>query len=182
MSSQPSKMTKDLPAQTKPNIAYIALGSNLNNPINQIRTAFLALKGINKTAVLAQSSLYRTAPVGYDANQLKQVPDFINAVAKVSTELTPLELLEAILTIENNFGRERPFANAPRILDMDLLLYSDTIMQSQKLTIPHPRMFERGFVLLPLAEIAPDLMIAHYGRATDLAQKCANQGVEIIKN
>lgn len=175
-------MTKDLSAQEKSNSAYIALGSNLSNPIKQVHAAFFALQGINKTTVLAQSSLYRTAPVGYGANQLEQIPDFINAVAKVSTELTSLELLDAILSIENSFGRERPFANAPRILDLDLLLYDDEVMQSEKLSLPHPRMFERGFVLLPLAEIAPDLMIKNYGKVADLAQKCANQGVERIKN
>ncbi len=181
MGSQPNKMTKDLSVQKKTNSAYIALGSNLSNPINQVRMAFVALKGINKTTVLAQSSLFRTAPVGYDANQLEQIPDFINAVAKVSTELTPLALLDAILSIENSFGRERPFANAPRILDLDLLLYDDEVMQSEKLTLPHPRMFERGFVLLPLAEIAPNLMIKNHGKVADLVQKCTNQGVEKIK-
>ena len=175
-------MTKDLSLQKKSNSAYIALGSNLSNPINQIKNAFLALRDINQTTVVAESSLYRTAPVGYDVIQIKQIPDFINAVAKVSTELTSLELLDAILTIENSFGRERPFANAPRILDLDLLLYDDETMQTEKLTLPHPRMFERGFVLLPLAEIAPGLTIKNHGKVADLAKECANQGVERIKN
>ncbi len=175
-------MTKNSSIQKKTNSAFIALGSNLNNPVNQLKAAFLALKGINKTTVLAQSSLYGTAPIGYTTNQLEQIPDFINAVAKVSTNLTPLALLDAILSIENSFGRERPFANAPRILDLDLLLYDDKVMKTERLTLPHPRMFERGFVLLPLAEIAPDLMIKNHGLVADLAQRCAHQGVERIKN
>lgn len=175
-------MTKDSSIQEKANNAFIALGSNLNNPVNQLQAAFLALNSINKTTVLMQSSLYRTAPVGYTANQLAQIPDFINAVAKVSTHLTPLVLLDAILSIENSFGRVRPFANAPRILDLDLLLYDNEELQTERLTLPHPRMFERGFVLLPLVEIAPDLIIKNHGKVADLAQKCAHQGVERIKN
>ena len=160
--------------------AFIALGSNLNNPTSQVHAAFLALNHLSHTKVIAQSSLYRTSPIGYDANQLKQVPDFINAVAKVSTELTPVALLDAILAIENTFGRERPFANAPRILDLDLLLYDDEIMHTEKLTLPHPRMFQRGFVMLPLAEIAPSLVIENHGKVAELAQKCLNQGVDKI--
>lgn len=182
MAIQQNKMIEDLSVKKKSNIAYIALGSNLSNPISQIQAAFFALKGINKTTVLVKSSLYRTTPVGYDVNQLKKVPDFINAVAKVSTELMPIELLDAILNIENNFGRKRPFANAPRILDLDLLLYDDKVMQSERLILPHPRMFERGFVLLPLAEIAPNLMIKDHGKVADLAKKCAGTGVDRIKS
>lgn len=159
-------------------IAFIALGSNLHEPIKQVRTALIALKTIPKTQVLAHSSLYRTAPIGCEIGALEPVPDFINAVAKVSTELTPLALLEAILAIEALFGRERPYPNAPRILDCDLLLHGDVSMQSEKLTLPHPRMLARGFVMLPLAEIAPDLMMAHHGRVLDLALTIPEQGVQ----
>ena len=164
-------------AMNNEKVAFIALGSNLNDPVKQVSAALLALNSIDKTKLIKQSSLYITAPVGYEASQIKQVPDFINAVAKVSTQLTPLALLEAILALENSFGRERPFANAPRVLDLDLLLYDDETIQSKVLTLPHPRMLTRGFVMLPLAEIAADLEIKQHGKVADLAKKCLNQGV-----
>lgn len=135
--------------------AYIGLGSNLQDPVRQVSNAFSHLGQLPKTTVVKISSLYVTQPMGYDVQQQKTMPDFINAVVEVSTDLSPLELLEAILGIENAAGRERPFANAPRVLDCDLLLYDDFVMQSEQLTLPHPRMHLRNFVLLPLAEIAP---------------------------
>jgi len=125
--------------------------------------------------LLRASSLYRTAPVGYD-NQ----PDFINAVAEITTDLAPLLLLRSLLALETAHGRERPFPNAPRVLDLDLLLYDDLSMHTPELTLPHPRMHSRGFVLLPLAEIAPALHIPGQGRVDDLATSCLNQGVEKI--
>lgn len=155
--------------------AFIALGSNLQSPQQQVLNAFAALKTLPETTLVQHSSLYKTAPVGYD-NQ----PDFINAVAEVTTELSPHALLEAILAIEQTFGRERPFPNAPRVLDLDLLLYGDESMHTETLTLPHPRMHERAFVMFPLAEIAPDILIGNYGKAADLAAKLAlkNQGIE----
>jgi 2-amino-4-hydroxy-6-hydroxymethyldihydropteridine diphosphokinase len=152
--------------------AFVALGSNLKDPQAQVSSALIALNTLPETQVIRPSSLYRTAPVGYD-NQ----PDFINAVAEVKTKLTPLELLRALLALENQYGRERPFPNAPRVLDLDLLLYEDVQMQTTELTLPHPRMHERGFVMLPLAEIAPELSIAGFGKASDLAKACGDQGV-----
>jgi 2-amino-4-hydroxy-6-hydroxymethyldihydropteridine diphosphokinase len=117
--------------------------------------------------------LYQSAPFGY-ADQ----PDFINAVAEISTQLSPEKLLEVLLNIEIEAGRERTFANAPRVLDLDVLLYDDLILQSKKLTLPHPRMHERGFVLLPLAEIAPDLVIPNGGNVVKLALAHQNQGIK----
>jgi 2-amino-4-hydroxy-6-hydroxymethyldihydropteridine diphosphokinase len=152
--------------------AFVALGSNLKDPQTQVSSALTALNTLPETQVVRPSSLYRTAPVGYD-NQ----PDFINAVAEVKTSLTPLELLRALLALENQYGRERPFPNAPRVLDLDLLLYEDVHMQTAELTLPHPRMHERGFVMLPLAEIAPELRIAGFGKASELAKACGDQGV-----
>lgn len=156
-------------------IAFIALGSNLQSPQQQVLNALEALKRLPQTTLLQHSSLYKTAPVGYD-NQ----PDFINAVAKVETDLTPHALLDAILAIEQTFGRERPFPNAPRILDLDLLLYGSDQINTATLTLPHPRMHERAFVMLPLAEIAPDISIGTHGTAADLAEKLSlkNQGIE----
>lgn len=154
-------------------VAYVALGSNLQQPQQQVTQALQELAKLPQTRLIARSSLYRTAPVGYDDQ-----PDFINAVAAIETTLTPLALLRALLALEDTHGRERPFPNAPRVLDLDLLLYDDIAMQTRELTLPHPRMQDRGFVMLPLAEIAPDLEIGHHGKAGLLAQACRDQGVE----
>lgn len=154
--------------------AFIALGSNLQQPANQIQRAFVELAALPATTMIKHSPLYRSTPVGYD-NQ----PDFINAVAEVDTSLQPLELLNALLALENLHGRERPFPNAPRVLDLDLLLYDDTVMNTPELTLPHPRMHERGFVLLPLTEIAPDLML-HGQAIRDLAKNFIGEDVSRI--
>lgn len=158
--------------------AYIALGSNLYDPATQVTNAFAALDKIPRTKVVKRSSLYQSTPVDYD-NQ----PDFINAVAQVQTEANPEALLKALLDIEHDFGRERPFANAPRILDLDLLQYEDVECKTDFLTLPHPRMHLRSFVLLPLAEIAPDLTIryvdvtANACNVVELAQAFQHQGI-----
>lgn len=157
------------------NQAFIALGSNLQQPQQQVTTALRELAELPQTTLLNQSSFYRTAPVGYD-NQ----PEFINAVAQLQTMLQPLQLLHAIQGIENLHGRKRSFPNAPRVLDLDLLLYNNMVMDTTELTLPHPRMHERGFVLLPLAEIAPDLALPQHGNITKLAQTCQDQGVKRI--
>lgn len=153
--------------------AYIALGSNLQQPAEQIRRALHAIAQLPQTQLLKTSSLYVTAPVGYD-NQ----PDFINAVASVSTALTPLALLHALLQIEQTHGRERPFANAPRVLDLDVLLYDTLAITSPELTIPHPRMLQRAFVMVPLAEIAPQLSLGAHGTVAQIAAACDNQGIQ----
>lgn len=152
--------------------AFIAFGSNLKDPQSQVEKAIQAIKNAPNILLIQASSLYKTAPVGYD-NQ----DDFINAVAEIKTDLTPIELLRKLLEIEHTFGRERPFPNAPRVLDLDLLLYEDVTMNSAELTLPHPRMHERGFVMIPLAEIASNIQIGKYGHADELAAKCDNQGV-----
>ena len=157
--------------------AYIALGSNLagnlDSPASQVMRALQAIDKLPKTKLIKASNLYKSAPIGY----LDQA-DFINAAAEISTELNPLELLDAILNIEHQAGRERPFANAPRVLDCDLLLYDNLIMHTEKLTLPHPRMFERGFVLLPLAEISPHLTSASGESVVKLALPHQNQGIK----
>lgn len=155
-------------------IAFIALGSNLQDPTQQVKRAFDAVAQLPETTLLKQSSLYKTAPVGYD-NQ----PDFINAVVKVETTLAPEALMCHLLTIETQFGRERPFPNAPRILDLDLLLYDAVCMQTDLLTLPHPRMQERGFVMLPLAEIAADLVLPNGESVVELAKNFPQQAIQI---
>jgi 2-amino-4-hydroxy-6-hydroxymethyldihydropteridine diphosphokinase len=134
--------------------ALIALGSNLQQPETQVSNAIEVLSQTPGLTLLKASSLYATAPVGYD-NQ----PDFINAVVQVVTEIPAPQLMQLLLDIEQTFGRERPFPNAPRILDLDLLDYDGMQLDTELLKLPHPRMHERGFVILPLAEIVPDFML-----------------------
>ena len=140
-------MSKDMDAAA--HTAYIALGGNLGDAAATVRRAFAALAALPQTRLLAASSLYRSAPV--DASG----PDFINAAASVATSLTPLQLLDALQAIETAEGRQRPWRNAPRTLDLDLLLYGQQRLDTPRLTLPHPRMLQRAFVLWPLAEIAP---------------------------
>lgn len=153
--------------------AFIALGSNLQRPREQVLRALEELDALPGTRVVARSSLYRSAPLGYDDQ-----PDFINAVAELRTALAPHELLRRLLALEAAHGRARPFPNAPRVLDLDVLMVDDLVIQDQTLTLPHPRMHERGFVLLPLLEIAPQAHIPGRGRVSELAQACTDQGVE----
>jgi 2-amino-4-hydroxy-6-hydroxymethyldihydropteridine diphosphokinase len=127
---------------------FIALGTNLGDRLATIRSASDDLRRLGDRVAL--SSIYETEPVGY-ADQ----PSFLNAVARLDTQLTPEELLAALLRIETAHSRVRTFRNAPRTLDLDLLLYDDVVLASPELTVPHPRMQERAFVLAPLAEIAP---------------------------
>jgi 2-amino-4-hydroxy-6-hydroxymethyldihydropteridine diphosphokinase len=158
-------------------VAFVALGSNLAGdldcPASQVKRALQSINNVAKTKLVKQSSLYQSVPVGY-ANQA----DFINAVAEISTRLSPEALLDALLDIEREAGRERPFANAPRVLDLDLLLYDDVTMHTKKLTLPHPRMSERAFVLLPLAEISPNLTLLNHGSIVKLAQSVQTQGIK----
>ena len=155
--------------------AFIGLGANLGDPGAQVRRALLALAGLPGTRLVAASSLYRSAPVGYTVQ-----PDFVNAVAEVETRLGARALLEALLAEERRFGRTREFPNAPRTLDLDLLLYGDRVIAEPGLVVPHPRMHERAFVLAPLAEIAPDIAIPGKGRAAALLAACADQKIEKI--
>jgi 2-amino-4-hydroxy-6-hydroxymethyldihydropteridine diphosphokinase len=129
--------------------AYVALGANLGDARATLRWAMDALDALPQTRVTARSSLYRSAPV--DAAG----PDFINAVVALETALDAADLLAQLHAIEHEAGRERPYRNAPRTLDLDLLCHGDTVAQGAALTLPHPRMLERAFVLRPLAEIAP---------------------------
>lgn len=156
-----------------PHIAFIGLGSNLEDPGAQLRRAFADIDSLLGTRLLQRSSLYRSAPVGY----LDQ-PDFVNAVAKVTTGLTPQELLQSLLQIEHAHGRERTFRNAPRTLDLDVLMYDDLQLHEHGLTIPHPQMHLRAFVLQPLLEIEPDCIIPGIGRADEPARACAGQVLE----
>lgn len=131
-------------------IAYIALGANLGDRLAALRAAVAGLSALG--SVEAVSPVYETAPVGYTDQ-----PPFLNAVARLRTEQAPGALLDALLRIEADLGRVRTFRNAPRPLDLDLLLYDDLVLDTPALTVPHPRLHERAFVLVPLADLAPDL-------------------------
>jgi len=154
-------------------IAYIGLGSNLQDPHGQLRRAFADLEGLPDTHVVAKSSLYRSAPIG-----LLDQPDFVNAVAKISTALKPQELLKLLLHIEHQHGRERSVRNAPRTLDLDVLLYDEVQLHEHGLTIPHPQMHLRAFVLQPLLEVSPDVSVPGVGQAQGLLQACEDQVLE----
>lgn len=132
--------------------AYVATGANLGDAVQALRDALKALNQTPDIRLTRSSRLYRTAPV--DASG----PDYLNAVAEVRTTLTAPALLTALQSIENAAGRERPYRNAPRTLDLDLLLYGSARIDSPTLTVPHPRMWERAFVLVPMAEVAPELV------------------------
>ncbi|HQO16602.1 MAG TPA: 2-amino-4-hydroxy-6-hydroxymethyldihydropteridine diphosphokinase [Methylotenera sp.] len=162
--------------------AFIALGSNLADPILQVKSAFVALSHIPETRVIKRSSLYRTAPIDCPQTSEAAVPDFINAVAEVETALSAEALLLALHQIEDRAGRVRPYQNAPRVLDCDLLLYGDEERHSQKLTLPHPRMHSRGFVLLPLFEIAPQLILPKHGKIAQLMTPELAQGIQKLEN
>lgn len=138
----------------KPVTAYVALGANLGDAQRTLQEAIAAIGALPLTTLRRTSRLYRTAPV--DASG----PDYLNAVVEVETRLTAPELLAELLALEAKAGRERPHRNAPRTLDLDLLLYGNGRIASAALTVPHPRMRERAFVLVPLAEIAPGLVSA----------------------
>ncbi|MEW6294431.1 MAG: 2-amino-4-hydroxy-6-hydroxymethyldihydropteridine diphosphokinase [Pseudomonadota bacterium] len=157
-------------------VAYVAIGANLGDPVATVRSAFAALRAIPAARFLAASSLYRTAPVG-----LRNQPDFINAVALLEVDSAVLPaptLLDRLFAIEADFGRVRSVRNAPRTLDLDLLLYGDTQLDLPGLTLPHPRLTERAFVLAPLAEIAPDLVIPGHGTLSGLLPAVAGQKIE----
>jgi 2-amino-4-hydroxy-6-hydroxymethyldihydropteridine diphosphokinase len=153
--------------------AYIGVGSNLEEPRAQVVRALDELAQLPRSRLAARSSLYRSAPVGYDAQ-----PDFVNAVARLDTDLPPAELLEKLQAIENRHGRDRSFRNAPRTLDLDLLLYGAERITAPELLVPHPRMHERAFVLLPLLEIAPSAEIPGRGSAAACAAALRDRQIE----
>jgi 2-amino-4-hydroxy-6-hydroxymethyldihydropteridine diphosphokinase len=140
--------------------AFVALGANLGDAQATVRQAMDALDRLPLSHVARRSSLYRTAPVARDAAGRADGPDYINAVVALETRLPALDLLDRLQALEQAAGRERTYPDAPRTLDLDLLLYGDARMDSARLSVPHPRMAQRAFVLVPLAEIAPQLVSA----------------------
>ncbi len=137
--------------------AYIGLGSNLGDRMTTLRSAVQRLQTLGR--ITGVSSLYETEPVGY----LEQ-PAFLNAVVALETALAPVDLLRALLGIERDLGRTRSFPNAPRALDLDLLLVDDVTLETAELTLPHPRLHDRAFVLVPLADLAPEMVHPESGQ------------------
>jgi 2-amino-4-hydroxy-6-hydroxymethyldihydropteridine diphosphokinase len=156
-------------------VAFVGIGSNLGSSTQTVRSAFAELDALPHTRVVRQSSLYRSAPVGYDAQ-----PDFVNAVAQLETALPAERLLMELQAIEKRHGRERSFANAPRTLDLDILMFGNLKTATPNLTLPHPRMHERAFVLRPLYEVAPHASIPGMGKVEEFVLQTQAQKVEKI--
>jgi 2-amino-4-hydroxy-6-hydroxymethyldihydropteridine diphosphokinase len=153
--------------------AYIGLGSNLCDPVRQVQAALVALTGLPDSRLVARSRLYRSAPMGPPGQ-----PDYINAVAALNTQLSPHELLAELQSLERHQGRVRGGERwGPRIIDLDLLLYGDTVLRTDPLTLPHPGLAERDFVLWPLAEIDPELEVPGLGPMRDLMRECPQHGL-----
>lgn len=138
----------------EPVIAYIALGANLGDAAATVNQAIVQIDSLEQVQLLASSSLYRTAPIESSGE------DYVNAVVKIFTTMPAYSLLSSLLKLEHEAGRERPYFNAPRTLDLDVLLYGSARIDSDVLTVPHPRMKQRAFVLRPLQDIAPELVSA----------------------
>ncbi|HEY1043524.1 MAG TPA: 2-amino-4-hydroxy-6-hydroxymethyldihydropteridine diphosphokinase [Telluria sp.] len=153
-------------------IAYIGIGANLGDARANVEDALARIARMPGTTLQARSSLYRTAPIDSSGD------DYINAVARIDTDLDAHALLDALHGIELTHGRERPYRNAPRTLDLDLLLYDDLVIDTERLQVPHPRMTERAFVLAPLLEIAPQIDIPEAGPAAAFTGRVAGQAIE----
>ena len=155
-------------------VAYIGVGGNLGDAKAQVENAIVQLGALPHTTLSAQSSLFRTAPIESSGD------DYINAVVRIDTQLDPHALLQALQDVEQNFGRERPYLNAPRTLDLDLLLYGTTTIADTTLTVPHPRMVQRAFVLIPLLQIDPFIAIPGLGPAHQFVPQVADQAIAKI--
>ncbi len=157
--------------------AYIGLGSNLDDPVSQVRDGLRALGQLPQTRVVAESALYRSWPLG-PADQ----PDYVNAVAALDTELGPQTLLRTLQAVEVAHGRVRGAVRwGPRTLDLDLLLYGHLQLTERSLTVPHPQMAHRAFVLVPLREIAPEIVIPGAGGIDDLLARLPAQAVSMVE-
>jgi 2-amino-4-hydroxy-6-hydroxymethyldihydropteridine diphosphokinase len=154
--------------------AYIGIGSNLGDAKGNVQRAILALDKLPVTTLHKQSSLFRTAPIDADGD------DYINAVVSIQTALPPQQLLDALQALELQFGRERPYRNAPRTLDLDILLYGSEIIDTETLTVPHPGLSQRAFALIPLLQLDPFISIPGKGLAHAFAPAVANQVIQKI--
>ena len=161
----------------EPVAAYVGLGSNLDDPVAQLTRAFAELAALPDTRLMARSPLYRSAPMGP-----QDQPEYINAAAALATGLAPQALLQALFAIERAHGRRRDAVRwGPRTLDLDLLLYADLVLREPGLTLPHPGVHERAFVLYPLADIAPALGVPGHGSVSDLRGRSRDAGIRRLE-
>ena len=156
--------------------AYLSLGANIGDTRSNLRAAVSALDRDRDCRVTTVSSLYSTAPVGFDDQ-----PDFLNAAVAIRTPLSPAELLALCNRIERQIGRKRTIRWGPRVIDIDILLYNDVVAHERGLVLPHPRMMDRAFVLAPLAEIAPETELEGGVSARDAAGRIDSDGIELIE-
>jgi 2-amino-4-hydroxy-6-hydroxymethyldihydropteridine diphosphokinase len=154
--------------------SYIGIGANLGDALSTVQDVFRALDKIPGCRLKECSSLFRSAPINADGD------DYINAVASIDTSLAPDALLDALQILEKDEGRVRSYANAPRTLDLDILLYGNQIIQTETLTVPHPRMAERAFVLIPLLQLAPAVNIPGLGEANTFLTSVAAQKIHAV--
>ena len=156
---------------------YLGLGSNLQQPEQQLKHSLSALNNTENISVACVSSFYRSSPMGP-----QDQPDYVNAVAGIDTNLEPLALLDSLQAIESDQGRQREIETrwGARTLDLDILLYAEQIISHDRLQIPHPGLDQRHFVLYPLYEIAPDLLIPEKGELAELCANCSHDGLEVI--
>lgn len=154
--------------------AYIGIGANLGNAQETVRRAIDRLSKLPESSLAQQSSLFRTAPIDAGGD------DYVNAVACIKTQLDAHELLAQLQAIENEFGRERPYVNAPRTLDLDILLYGNLQIATESLVVPHPRLTQRAFALIPLLQIDPSIAIPGKGAAHQFAPAVAGQVIARI--
>ena len=166
-------------ASVSTSFAYIALGSNLEQPPEQIRRAIHALDRLPRTRVVSDSGLFLSKPMAPPTGPIRQ-PDYCNAVAKIETGLLPLELLDHLQQIEQSQQRKRTQHWGPRTIDLDLLMYDDIEMNSERLTLPHPGMHAREFVLYPLSNIDDSLEIPGRGMLRDLIERCPQRGLQYL--
>lgn len=165
------------PSGSHPSTGYIGLGANIGDPIRQIGQALDLIATLPYTQLVRTASFYSSAPIGY-TNQ----PRFVNTVTCIETQLDPASLFGFLLSIESQLGRERSFPNAPRRIDLDLLLYGRSTISTDTLQIPHPRMKERAFVLVPLLEIAPEVIIPGEGAACALLPLVVHQELVLLSS
>jgi 2-amino-4-hydroxy-6-hydroxymethyldihydropteridine diphosphokinase len=158
--------------------AYVAIGSNLDDPLSQVRAALVQLAQLTDCRLVLRSPLYRSAPLGQ-----QDQPDFINAVVGMLTSLQPLPLLHRLKALEQSMGRLQPVVRwGPRRIDLDLLMHGDTRIVSEQLTLPHPGVPTRNFVLYPWCAIAPELQVPGLGRVRDLAGRVAENGLKLVRD
>ncbi|HYC41645.1 MAG TPA: 2-amino-4-hydroxy-6-hydroxymethyldihydropteridine diphosphokinase [Noviherbaspirillum sp.] len=153
---------------------YIGIGANLGDARDTVTQAIALIGKLPQTQLAATSSLFSTAPIDAGGE------DYVNAVVKINTRLQPIELLQALQALEQDFGRQRPYRNAPRTLDLDILMYGDHVISTETLEIPHPRMTQRAFVLIPLLEIDPFITIPKQGPAHSFVTAVSGQAIRKI--